>query len=233
MLAIVNAFGTGNPLCTDSCRLTATHPWQSSAWPSKLRTLELRTAQAPHNNIAALERAFNILACSELRASYDALWTIPRPPQTSRTVDLVRYSLLAISHPTDRRFSPRASCPFSQNKRSNTSERHCERSPSTTTTQSTEIRAENRKYSSTKHCYRCCGIPVGINGKSCWGLRSASKRPSSRTASINTARAHGIWRSGRQHFRASKSHCPQTLMNRSPKLARPTTAPVSLPKCLI
>jgi len=43
----------------------------------KLRTLELRTAQAPHNNVAALERAFNILARPELRACYDALLDDP------------------------------------------------------------------------------------------------------------------------------------------------------------
>ena len=39
----------------------------------KLRTLELRSAQASHSHLAALERAFNILARPELRACYDAL----------------------------------------------------------------------------------------------------------------------------------------------------------------
>ena len=46
----------------------------------KLRTLELRTAQAPHSNLAALERAFNILARPELRACYDALLDDPGSP---------------------------------------------------------------------------------------------------------------------------------------------------------
>ena len=46
----------------------------------KLRTLELRTAQAPHSNCAALERAFNILARPELRACYDALLDDPASP---------------------------------------------------------------------------------------------------------------------------------------------------------
>ena len=46
----------------------------------KLRTLELRTAQAPRNNLAALERAFNILARPELRACYDALLGDPASP---------------------------------------------------------------------------------------------------------------------------------------------------------
>lgn len=46
----------------------------------KLHTLELRTAHAPHNNLAALERAFNILARPELRACYDALQNDPLSP---------------------------------------------------------------------------------------------------------------------------------------------------------
>jgi hypothetical protein len=46
----------------------------------KLRTLELRTAQVPHSNCAALERAFNILARPELRACYDALLGDPASP---------------------------------------------------------------------------------------------------------------------------------------------------------
>jgi len=46
----------------------------------KLRTLELRTAQARHSNLAALERAFNILAHPELRACYDALLDDPASP---------------------------------------------------------------------------------------------------------------------------------------------------------
>src|SRR5260370_14690224 len=46
----------------------------------KLRTLELRTAQAPHSNLVALERAFNILARSELLACYDALLNHPAFP---------------------------------------------------------------------------------------------------------------------------------------------------------
>jgi len=46
----------------------------------KLRTLELRTAQAPHSNPAALERAFNILARPELRTCYDALLNDPASP---------------------------------------------------------------------------------------------------------------------------------------------------------
>jgi len=46
----------------------------------KLRTLELRTAQARHSNLATLERAFNILAHPELRACYDALLDDPASP---------------------------------------------------------------------------------------------------------------------------------------------------------
>jgi hypothetical protein len=46
----------------------------------KLRTLELRTAQAPHSHCAALERGFNILARPELRACYDALLDDPATP---------------------------------------------------------------------------------------------------------------------------------------------------------
>jgi len=46
----------------------------------KLRTLELRTAQALDSNLAALERAFNILARPELRACYDALLDDPSSP---------------------------------------------------------------------------------------------------------------------------------------------------------
>ena len=46
----------------------------------KLRTLELRTAQAPRSNLTPLERAFNILARSELRACYDALLDDPASP---------------------------------------------------------------------------------------------------------------------------------------------------------
>jgi hypothetical protein len=43
----------------------------------KLRTLELRTAQVPDNNVSVLERAFNIVARPELRACYDALLDDP------------------------------------------------------------------------------------------------------------------------------------------------------------
>ncbi len=46
----------------------------------KLRTLELRMAQSAHKNLAALERAFNILARPELRACYDALLDDPAFP---------------------------------------------------------------------------------------------------------------------------------------------------------
>jgi curved DNA-binding protein CbpA len=46
----------------------------------KLRTLELRTTHALTGDLRALERAFNILACPELRASYDALLSDPTSP---------------------------------------------------------------------------------------------------------------------------------------------------------
>jgi len=46
----------------------------------KLRTLELRTTRAPTGDLRALERAFNILANPELRASYDALLYDPDSP---------------------------------------------------------------------------------------------------------------------------------------------------------
>ncbi len=46
----------------------------------KLRTLELRAAQAPVGDLRALERAFNILAHPELRACYDALLSDPGAP---------------------------------------------------------------------------------------------------------------------------------------------------------
>lgn len=43
----------------------------------KLRSLELRTADAPTGDIRSLERAFNMLAYPELRACYDALLNDP------------------------------------------------------------------------------------------------------------------------------------------------------------
>ncbi len=46
----------------------------------KLRTLELRTTHAATGDLSALERAFNILAHSELRACYDALLNDPASP---------------------------------------------------------------------------------------------------------------------------------------------------------
>jgi hypothetical protein len=46
----------------------------------KLRTLELHTARAPVSDIRAAERAFNILAHTELRACYDALLNDPSSP---------------------------------------------------------------------------------------------------------------------------------------------------------
>jgi curved DNA-binding protein CbpA len=46
----------------------------------KLRTLELRTTHAPTGDLRALERAFNILACPELRGCYDALLNDPTSP---------------------------------------------------------------------------------------------------------------------------------------------------------
>ncbi len=46
----------------------------------KLRTLELRSANAPLGELRALERAFNILANPELRACYDALLNDPASP---------------------------------------------------------------------------------------------------------------------------------------------------------
>ncbi len=90
---------------------------------------------------------------------------------------LVRCSLLAISHTTDRRFTLRESYRSSPSRNSNTSEHHCERLLFTTTAQSTEIRVENWKYSSTKRRCRCCGIRVGTRGSICWAPRSASRRP--------------------------------------------------------
>lgn len=46
----------------------------------KLRTLELRAARSSPAELAATERAFNILAQPELRACYDALLTDPSSP---------------------------------------------------------------------------------------------------------------------------------------------------------
>lgn len=46
----------------------------------KLRRLELNTAEAPRSEQVALERAFNILALPELRASHDALSRDPALP---------------------------------------------------------------------------------------------------------------------------------------------------------
>jgi curved DNA-binding protein CbpA len=46
----------------------------------KMRTLELRAAQASTKYLAALERAFNILARPDLRACYDALLADPAAP---------------------------------------------------------------------------------------------------------------------------------------------------------
>lgn len=46
----------------------------------KLRTLELRAARASSKDLSTLERAFNILAQPELRASYDALMADPAAP---------------------------------------------------------------------------------------------------------------------------------------------------------
>ncbi len=159
---------------------------------------------------------------------------ILRPLHSSHMADLAPCLLRATAHATDRRSTPRASYRFSQSRNSDTSECHCETSPFTTITQYTEIHVENWKYSSTKHPYRCRGIRVGTSGNTCWAPRSASRRPLFKVVSINTKPARGIWRSGRPHFRAaSKSRCPQTLLNRWPMLARPITASVSLPKPLI
>ncbi len=111
----------------------------------KLRTLELRTAQAPPSNLAALERAFNVLARPELRACYDALLDDPATPT------LFPYggfgSLLAAGDLSrdGSTFSPRASFPFSPDRSLNTSERHCESSRFTTTAQSTETHVTNWK----------------------------------------------------------------------------------------
>lgn len=58
----------------------------ASATPSelrlafKLRTLELRAAHSAVGELRVLERAFNILACPELRSCYDALLTDPASP---------------------------------------------------------------------------------------------------------------------------------------------------------
>jgi hypothetical protein len=46
----------------------------------KLRALELRSARASPRDLSTLERAFNILAQPELRASYDALMADPSAP---------------------------------------------------------------------------------------------------------------------------------------------------------
>jgi hypothetical protein len=46
----------------------------------KLRTLELGTAHAPTGDLRAVNRAFNILACPELGACYDALLDDPTSP---------------------------------------------------------------------------------------------------------------------------------------------------------
>ncbi len=46
----------------------------------KLRTLELRAARASPKDLSTLERAFNILAQPELRASYDVLMADPAAP---------------------------------------------------------------------------------------------------------------------------------------------------------
>lgn len=46
----------------------------------KLRTLELRTTNAPTGDLRALNRAFNILARPELRGCYDALLNEPTSP---------------------------------------------------------------------------------------------------------------------------------------------------------
>jgi hypothetical protein len=42
----------------------------------KLRTLEMKTAGVPRDQLIRLERAFNILAQPELRACHDACWPI-------------------------------------------------------------------------------------------------------------------------------------------------------------
>lgn len=46
----------------------------------KLRTLEMETAGAPRAQLAAPERAFNVLAQPELRACHDALLADPDVP---------------------------------------------------------------------------------------------------------------------------------------------------------
>src|SRR6266849_1572180 len=234
MLAIATAFGTANPRCTNSCRSTATHPRQSFDLPlnsALLNSARLKHSTAILRHWSAPSISLRVQNC-ELATTLS--WMTLRPPHSSHTADLVPCLLRAIAHATDRRFTPRASYRFSPSRSSNTSEHPCEKSRFTMIMQSFETHGANWKYFSTKHHYRCCGIRVGTSGNTCWALRSASRRPSFRAASITTTPAHGIWLSGRPHFRAaSKSHCPLTLLNRSPMLVGPITASVNLPMHLI
>src|SRR5216684_4812967 len=234
MLAIATAFGTANPRCTNSCRSTATHPRQSSASPSNSGLLNCARPKHPtttSRHWSAPSISLRVQNC-ELATTLSSM--IPGPSHSSHTADLVPCWPPAIFHATDLRFTPPASYRFSPSRSSNTSELHYEELLFTMTAQSIKTHVANWKYSSTKHPCRCCGIRLGTSGNTCWALRSASRRPSFRAASITTAPAHGIWLNGRPHFRAaSKSHCPLTLLNRSPMLVGPITASVNLPMHLI
>ena len=68
------------PNLYDVLRIPATASPAELRVAFKLRDLELRTADVPHSERVALERAFNIVGQPELRARYDAMLADPEAP---------------------------------------------------------------------------------------------------------------------------------------------------------
>ena len=201
----------------------------------KLRTLELRTAQALHSNLPALGRAFNILARPELRACYDALLDDLCLPQSFPYGGFG--SLLAagdISRDGSTFYASRilAFLPEHESKHF-----ECSLRKIVFYNDHATYRDLRRKLRST---FRpsILAVVVGFELEPVEASAGRQDRRkgdlSFKAANINTALERGIWRSGKPLFRAaSKSHFPQTLLNRSPTLVRPITTLVNLPKPLI
>ena len=74
------ANGVDRPTLYESLRIPDSASPAELRVAFKLRDLELKAAWVPHNQRAALERAFNIVGHPELRACYDALLADPETP---------------------------------------------------------------------------------------------------------------------------------------------------------
>ena len=186
----------------------------------KIRNLELRTAQPPDSNFVALEHAFNILARPELRACYDALLD---DPESSTLFPYGGFGSLlaasAISHDRSTFYASRilSFLPEQEFK---------------------HFRVPLRKvaFYNDHAIYRDSRrkLEVPFDQTSLALLWDSSWNQWKYLMGTKIGLKATFIQSGRQHFQAaSKWHCPQTLLNRSPKLAGPITASVNLPKALI